>query len=186
MLYIELIAASLTLLCVYLTAKRHIFSWPVGLLAVSFYIIVFIDAKLYADLLLQIFFIVQGVIGWIEWNRNKEVKESYIIKVERLTKSETYLYSISAFFSYIVVAQLFNTYTDAALPFVDSFCAIMSLLANFLLVKRKIESWKVWMLVDCVYISLFFYKGLFISSMLYFILLILAIKGYYEWKKKIT
>jgi len=90
---------------------------------------------------------------------------------------------LSTFAMYVVASTLFANYTNAAAPYIDSLVATMSLTANYLLVKRKIENWLIWITVDLIYVGLFIYKGLYISAGLYAILFILAIKGYYNWKK---
>jgi nicotinamide mononucleotide transporter len=84
---------------------------------------------------------------------------------------------------YLMVAFLLYFYTDASLPWVDSLVAVFSLIANWLLARRKIENWVIWIVLDVIYIALFASKGLYLSSGLYFILLVLAIKGFRDWKK---
>jgi len=85
--------------------------------------------------------------------------------------------------AYLVIGFLMYFYTDASAPWVDSFVAVFSLFANWLLAKRKIENWWIWILVDIIYIGLFIFKELYLSAGLYAILLILAIKGLVDWKK---
>lgn len=183
MLGIEIIAVILTLLCVYLTTKRNVYAWPIGVAAVSFYAIVFFGAKLYADLCLQGFFAIQGIVGMFMWLRHREEKEKYIVKIGKLTGKERLLWIIPAIIIYFIIAHLFSTYTDAAVPYIDSLVAVLSLTANQLLVKRKIENWYIWITVNIIYIGLFIFKGLYVSSGLYLILLGLAIKGLYDWNK---
>jgi nicotinamide mononucleotide transporter len=186
MLIIESLAAILTLWCVYLTTKRNIWQWPIGIWAVVLYAIVFLNARLYADFILQGFFAIQGVIGFIVWYQNREVNRSYIIKVERLTNKQRGWFIAFTVAAYFVIAYIFKHYTNASLPYIDSLAALLSLAANQLLVKRKIESWYLWIAVDLIYIGMFLYKGLIVSSGLYVILLFLAIKGFYEWRKKVA
>ena len=76
-------------------------------------------------------------------------------------------------------------YTDASVPWGDSLVAVGSLIANWLLAKRKIESWYIWIGADIIYIGLFIYKGLFLSAILYWILAILAVQGLKNWNIKI-
>jgi nicotinamide mononucleotide transporter len=183
MLIVEILAAILTLWCVYLTTKRNLIQWPVGIWAVVLYAIVFLNARLYADFILQGIFAIQGVIGFIVWYQNREVNKSYITKVERLTNKQRVFFLIPILISYFIIAYIFKTYTNASLPYVDSMTAVLSLVANQLLVKRKIENWYLWIFVDFVYVGMFLFKGLYVSSGLYLILLFLAIKGFYNWRK---
>ena len=184
-LLIEIFAAVFTLICVYLTAKRNIWSWPIGIIGIGLYASVFWDAKLYADFILQLFFLIQSFIGCIEWARNREDNKSFITKVEKLSNKQHVLWAIPVIFVYLIAAFVFSHYTNAALPYVDSMTATLSLFANYLLMKRKFENWYIWIFVDIVYVGMFTYKGLYTSAILYFILLIIACKGFYSWKKNI-
>ena len=103
-----------------------------------------------------------------------------------LKETEIRLYAPLVVVLYGIVAWLFYTYTDASLPYVDSLVAILSLFANYLLLKRKIENWYIWIFVDVIYVMLFLYKGLIVSAILYAILFVIAIKGYLDWRKNIT
>jgi nicotinamide mononucleotide transporter len=186
MLTIEIFAALLTLLCVYLTTKGKLLSWPVGIWAVILYAVVFWHTKLYADFILQGIFAIQGVIGFLLWYYKGEVKDNSITKVEKLTNKQRVIYLIPILIAYLIIAYIFKTYTNASLPYIDSMTAVLSLVANQLLVKRKIENWYLWIFVDLVYVGMFLFKGLFVSSFLYLILLGLAVKGFYDWQKKVA
>jgi len=182
-LTIEIIAAVLTLWSVLLAAKQHRLSWPVGIVALGFYSIIFFHVKLYADLSLQVFFLIQGLMGMVEWYRNREANSTFICKVESLSFTEMISYAVAGIVLYGISSYVFSTFTDASNPYIDSLVASMSLMANYLLVKRKFENWFIWIAVDIVYVGLFIYKGLYVSSALYAVLFFLAIKGFLDWKK---
>lgn len=179
--FIEILAVVFTLLSVWLTTKRHVLSWPVGILAVGFYAVVFLNSKLYSDFGLQFIFLGQGIYGWIHWLFNREDKVH--AKIGLMTPLQRTFWISIGMWSYLMVAFVMYFYTDASAPWVDSFVAVFSLVANWLLARRKIENWIIWIVVDVIYIGLFAYKGLYLSAGLYFILLILAIKGFKDWKK---
>lgn len=185
MFIIEFIAAFFTLLCVILTTQRNIFSWVIGIIAICLYAILFYNEKLYADFSLQIIFGIQSIMGYIQWNKNKENYNPYITKVEKLNINQRLRWIFPIIILYIIIAYLFDNYTDASLPYIDSLVAVLSLVANYFLIKRKIENWYIWIFVDIIYVGLFLYKGLILSSILYFILFILAIKGYKQWYKNL-
>ena len=177
---IELLASIFTLICVYLTNKRSILSWPIGILGIIFYSIVFFQAKLYADFILQFIFFIQSIFGWINWNKNKM---NNVIKINKLTFNEIlYILIFYVFLSGLTTYLLLN-FTNASLPYWDSQLMTLSLIANYLLIKRKLENWIIWILVDINYIFMFIYKNLYFSSVLYFILLIIAISGFINWRK---
>lgn len=178
---IEFLAVIFTLLCVWLTTKRHIMSWPIGLFGVAFYMLVFWQAKLYADFGLQFVFFGQGIYGAFHWLQNRE--DRVHTKISSMTPLQRIFWISIGLWAYVTVAFVLQFYTDAALPWVDSFVAVFSLVANWLLARRKIENWWIWITVNVIYIALFAFKGLYMSSGLYLILLILAIKGLKDWKK---
>jgi nicotinamide mononucleotide transporter len=180
---IELLAVITTLICVWLTIKRHIWSWPIGIIAVILYSIVFWKTKLYSDFGLQFIFLIQSIIGWITWKNHLEDK--YHTRVEVLSGIGRLFYITTGIGLYVVLAFIMKEYTNASVPWVDSFVAVFSLIANWLLAKRKIESWIIWILVDIIYIGLFIYKGLYFSAGLYYILLLMALQGFKKWSYKI-
>jgi nicotinamide mononucleotide transporter len=179
--YIEALAVLFTLLSVWLTTKRHVMSWPIGLFGIAFYILVFWQQKLYADFGLQFIFLAQGIYGAFHWIKNREDKVH--AKIGIMTPLQRIAWLMIGMWVYLMVAFLLYFYTDASLPWVDSLVAVFSLIANWLLARRKIENWVIWIVLDVIYIALFASKGLYLSSGLYFILLVLAIKGFRDWKK---
>lgn len=178
---IEFLAVIFTLLSVWLTIKRHVLSWPIGLFAIAFYMLVFWQTKLYSDFGLQFIFFGQGIYGAFNWFYHREDKVH--TKVETLSHTERVFWLFSGAIIYVVVAALMDKYTNASVPWIDSFVAVFSLIANWILARRKIESWVIWIGVDLIYINLFIFKDLYWSAGLYGILLFLAIKGLKDWKK---
>ncbi len=178
---IEAFAVFFTLLCVWLTTKRHILSWPIGLIGVALYSIVFWNSKLYSDFGLQFIFFAQGIFGMFHWLKYREDKVH--TKIEYMTPIQRIFWGMTGMWAYLVIAFIMYFYTDASAPWIDSFVAVFSLIANWLLAKRKIETWNIWILVDVIYIGLFIFKELYLSAGLYAVLLILAIKGLLDWRK---
>ena len=177
---IEFLAAILTLLCVWLTTKRHIMSWPIGIVAIILYSFIFIEVKLYADFFLQIVFLFQGLYGWYNWSQNKNnINEVIIYKPTALNR----VWSANAIlFLYITISHILIHYTDASVPYADAYLTSICIVANWMLSKRNIDNWYLWIYADFLYIGLFCYKGLYVSAILYFILGLIAIKGLLNWK----
>ena len=185
MIYLEILAAILTLASVWLTTNRNLWSWLVGIWAVCLYALVFYNANLYANFLLQSVFLIQGIIGMIVWYRNRENKEKnkpIIAKIGKLSKKEKFIHIAPVVIIYLVVSYLLGTYANTSVPYIDSLVATLSLFANYLLVRRKVESWWIWIAADIIYIGLFISMGLYVSSALYFILLLISFKGLIDWK----
>lgn len=178
---VEIIAVVFSLICTWLAVKKHILNWPMGIIAVAAYMILFYREKLYADMLLQVIFMIQGFYGWYNWIYKKEAKDLNVGMLS-LTSKIIYLFVI-ILFSTIWCYFLIN-YTNASSPIVDSFVSTTSLVANWLMARKKIENWILWILADAIYIALFWYKELYLSSFIYLVFLILAFKGYKDWSKK--
>lgn len=176
-LIIEILAVVFSLLCVILTIKKKVLSWPIGILGVIFYFILFFDRKMYAESILQIIFFIQGIFGWINWNKDP-------IKI--INKINVVDFFVHIFFALVLsrlIGILFLNFTSNPYPYLDSLLAILSLLANLYLIKKFIQSWYLWIIVDVIYIFYFAFNELYLSSALYFVFLILAIKGLIDWSK---
>ena len=171
---LEILAAISTVLCVYLTYRSNILCWPFGIIGVILYSIIFGNNSNWINMSLQIVFLIQSIIGWVKWNKNTKIshlngRPSFIISLVFSIILPIVLYNISIFFSG----------SDSIL---DSLTSSLSLFGIYLTSNRKIESWIVWGICDILMIVLFLKSGLYFSSFIYLILLILCIFGYYNWK----
>lgn len=179
---VETLAAVLTLGCVWLTSKRMILSWPVGIAAIVLYAMVFFDFKLYADFGLQFIFLAQSLYGWHNWTNNRVSKTR--TSVTRLSSLNRVISVGAILLMYVIIAYVLIHHTDASVPYVDSYLTATCIVANFLLSRRAIENWILWIHADVLYVGLFAYKGLYVSSALYLILAVLAVRGLMEWNDK--
>ncbi|MBK6397767.1 MAG: nicotinamide mononucleotide transporter [Bacteroidia bacterium] len=166
---------------VWLTVRQNILCFPVGIINVALYAIMFSSEgiRLYADSLLQCIYLFLLIYGWIHW---KKSRKSFTIPAMTFVSFSTNMILIS-FLAFISLSFFLQKFTDASLPWLDSALTILSLVAQWMVAKKIITNWVIWIIVNSVYIPLYYYKGLPLTSILYFIFLILAIKGYYEWKK---
>lgn len=178
---IELIAVVFSLACIWLAVKKHVLNWPTGIIGVTAYMILFYQERLYADMILQLVFILQGVYGWYNWV-NKKGNETEL-DISNLTPQQLVIYSLVILIASATWAFVLKNYTNASTPYVDAFAATTSLVANWLMARKKIENWMLWIFVDVIYITLFWYKHLFLSSGIYVVFLILSIKGFIDWNR---
>jgi nicotinamide mononucleotide transporter len=177
----EIVAVVLGLISVYLTTRQNVWCYPLGIISVFIYIFIFYDVKLYADMGLQVFFIVLQVYGWYEWLYGGA--EHTALHVSRAVKK---VYGISFLFTVIATAVLgyiLHQLTDASLPYVDSFLAVLSMVAQWMMAKKYIENWILWMAVNIGSIGMYGVKGLYFTMFLYAVYFCLAIVGYVEWKR---
>ncbi len=178
---LEIIGFITGVLGVWLTIRRKILCFPIGIINVLIYAYLFQseNVRLYADALLQIIYLILLIYGWMVWNRSKNEKEEirtvFILLAKKLV--------IIGVLSTIALGVFLSHYTNASLPYLDAILTIISLIAQWMIAKKMIENWLLWIVVNTIYIPLYVYKGLAFTSILYLLFLILAINGWYNWRK---
>lgn len=181
---IEIVAVIFGFLCVYLTVKENIWCWPTGLVQVFLYIFIFYDAKLYSDVILQIIFVGLQFYGWYFWlYGGKEHQEATVSTVSPSGLIGTVA---AALLSSALLGGFMATQTDASFPYADAFITVFSLVAQWLLSYKKLESWYFWIAVDCVAIGVYYSKDLYLTSVLYILFLAMAIAGLFRWKRSLS
>jgi nicotinamide mononucleotide transporter len=130
---------------------------------------------------LQIVFIALQVYGWYEWLRGGEGRTE--LHISKLPFALAARLALIAFAGTLLTGSLLEAKTDASLPFLDSTVTALSLIAQWMLAKKLLENWLIWITVDVLSIGIYFYKGLYISTLLYATFLALATFGFIEWRK---
>ncbi len=177
---IELAAAFVGLVGVYLGVRQNVWSWPLGIANVALYFFVFLDAKLYADMGLQVVYLVLSIYGWYEWLYGGPQRTT--LPVSRTSaRHAVVLVALGAGGAWLTGAVL-HRHTDAALPYLDSVVTSTSLVAQWMMTRKMLECWIVWVAVDVVYVGMFIYKALYITAGLYAVFCVLAVLGYRQWK----
>ena len=179
--YYEIFAVVFGLVSVLLTIRESIWCWPTGIISVTLYVVVFYGAKLYGEMGLQIVFIGLQIYGWYEWLRGG--KDHTELQISQTPFAIAVRLALIAFAGTVLLGYLLRAKTDASLPFLDSTVTALSLIAQWMLAKKLLENWLVWITVDVLSIGIYFYKGLYISTVLYATFLALATIGFIEWRK---
>jgi nicotinamide mononucleotide transporter len=182
--YIEIIAALLGIAGVWLTTRQNIWCWPIGLMNVILSMIVFFNAKLYYDFILQIFYFVLTLYGWYHWIFGR--KDAPKLPVRRLKRHYIYISMIITMVSVIILGKIAEIYTDASLPYWDALTTAGGVIATLWMARKIIENWIAWIFIDLLCTVIYIYKELYAFSVLYLIFAILAVIGYMEWKKDLT
>jgi len=177
---IEGAAAVLVLVNVWLVARRNIWNYAFGIAGVAIYGWVFFHAKLYSDMLLQVFFLVLNVYGLIQWRRSRA--EAGDVVVERMGVGRRFIWAGGILAAVGGWGWLMDTYTDASLPYWDAGVAMTSVAAQLLMAWRKLENWWLWIVANILSIGLYAAKNLWITMGLYVFLLGLAIWGLARWQ----
>ena len=177
---LEWLAAALGIVNVALVVRRSIWNYPFGIAMVSLYFFVFCEAKLYSDALLQIFFLVIQLYGWWNWRRARNEDG---VPVGTMSGGARAAWLIGTGAAIAGWGAFMAAYTDAAAPMVDAGIAGASVTAQILQSLRRVESWVFWIAVDVVAIGLFASRGLYVTSVLYALFLLLASAGLLSWIK---
>ena len=169
-------------ICVWLAARNNIWNFPVQIVSVLLYMYIFYNAKLYADMGLQVYFLGMAMYGWYYWI-NRSDNELTLKPVRRIKRRTLAIGVPLVLFFTVFFGTFLHTQTDAFFPYLDSLCAGGSLLGAYLLARRILENWIVWIIVDVIYLYLYISKDLYLTTFLYGAYIIIAIIGYLEWKK---
>ena len=181
---LELLAAVTGALSVWLSVRQNIWSWPTAIVNVVLYALVFRDAKLYADMGLQVVYAVLSIYGWYEWLYGGQGRTR--LRVTRTTPALAARLIVIAAAGSALLGTLLHRTTDAALPYMDSFLSSTSLVAQWMMTKKLLENWLVWIAVDVLYVGMFLFKGLYLTAGLYAVFLGLAIRGYIDWRRSMS
>ena len=176
---IEIAAVILGLINVTLIIRRNVWNYPFGIVMVILYAQIFYDYRLYSDALLQLYFLVIQIYGWWYWLRGRD--DRGLVIVARLPIAQIPYYAVIAIVGLAILGTSMDQLTDADYPYWDGAIAVLSVLAQFLLSRRRLESWFLWIAVDLLAIGLFWVKGLYPTSALYAVFLVLATVGLFNW-----
>jgi nicotinamide mononucleotide transporter len=151
---------------------------------VGLYIIIFYGAKLYADTGLQVVYVILNAYGWYHWLYGGKNRTE--LPVSRTPAKLGALLVGIGIASTAIIGTFLSKQTDAALPYVDAATTSTSLVAQWMMTRKLLENWIVWVAVDVVYIGMYIFKSLHITAVLYLIFLILSAMGYFQWKKSLA
>lgn len=179
-LILELISVFFGLGYVVLAARKSIWCWLFGIIGSLSSIYLFAEySKLYAEAILSIYYVITGVIGWVQWN--KPNVELPIVKKElKYHLAFIGLATVGSIGFYFFVT---NVFTDAARPLIDSFTTVFSFFATWITIRRWLGSWIYWVVIDVVSTILYWSKDLNIYAGLMLLYSVFAIYGFYEWLK---
>ena len=186
--WIELIGVLTGFICVYLAAINNIWNWPVAIVSVVIYIYVFYNYQLYADMGLQIYFLITSIYGWYYWSRNAELDVKMpvvLISRQQIIISIAIIAVVTPLlgFTLISLSPILH-YKPAAYPYLDSFCTTCSLIAQVYLTRKILENWLIWIFVDIIYVGVYIAKHLQPTAILYAAYIPIALLGYLDWRKE--
>lgn len=165
--------------------------WPLWIISIIMPInslFVYFKAGLYADFAIDIYYVLAAIYGLIVWLRGKRVKDGAKeeLPIVRTGAKSWAVYAGIFTVLFVGIAMVLIHWTNSTVPWADSFTTALSVIALWMLAHKQIEQWWVWFVVDLVSAALYFYKGIPFYGGLYFLYTVLAVVGYFQWKKKLA
>jgi nicotinamide mononucleotide transporter len=186
--WIELIGVTTGLLCVYLASVNSIWNWPIAIISTGLYIYIYGHALLYADMLQYIYLCGTSMYGWWFWSRHPKTEDktpiALITKKQWAITLAVVIVGTPVLGFLLITFAAFLHYNPPAYPYIDSFCTMCSVMAQIFLARKILENWLIWVFVDIIYVVIYFKKHLEATSFMFIILIIIAIFGYFDWKKQ--
>ncbi len=182
--WVEVAGAVLSLMYLYLSIREKSALWLFGFISSALYIVVFFRSKLYADMTLNFYYLGVSIYGWINWQRKSGKSGSQTLHISRISgKQQTAQYLLGTSVAFMTYYLVLRYLTDSTIPVADSVVGALSVVATWMLAKKKIENWLVWIIVDMFAAGLYFYKGLYPTTILFVVYSVMAVVGFYQWKK---
>lgn len=180
---IEVLGAILGILYIRFSIRQNIFTWPTGILTSALYIIVFFNSSLYASMMLQFYYVGISVYGWYYWLNGKRDDNKSLLPVQTANKKLWIKLAVIFAVLYVVILFILIRFSDSDVPYLDSLTTSLSIVATWMLAKKYIENWLIWIFTDIVSVGLYIFKSLWPTVILFVVYAILAYFGYIEWKK---
>ncbi len=182
---IEVLGAILGIAYIFFSTRQNILTWPTGLLTSLFYIVIFYRSKFYADMGLQVYYVFISIYGWYFWLRGKKTDHGNKAPVRTTPQNLWILLAFITLVLYFILLLILIKMTDSDVPYMDSLTTALSITATWMLAKKYIEHWLIWIFVDLLSTGLYIYKNLWPTVILFGIYTAMAVFGYLNWKKDI-
>ena len=191
--YLEIIGTLVGLIYLWLEYKASIWLWVANVIMPAIYVIIYYQAGLYADFGINIYYLIISFYGIFWWWKGRKASSSnhQQEKVEELpiTHTPTQMWgrlSIVSIALILLIAFILIQYTDSTVPWLDSLTTALSIVAMWMLARKYVEQWLVWIVVDAVSAGLYIYKELYFTAGLYALYTVIAYFGYKEWRRLMT
>lgn len=181
--YIEILGALTGLIYLYFSVNRIIWLWPFGILTSLFYILVFFDARLFADMSLQVYYFFISIYGWYYWVKGRS-GEGKKVDISRLSSGYLMISLVIIGIFSLLTGLLLDRFAEPSLPYWDAFTTVSGVVATWMLARKILENWLFWIVIDLVSAAMYMSKGLYPTAILYLVYSGIAIAGFYNWRKE--
>jgi nicotinamide mononucleotide transporter len=177
------VAVTAGIVSVILSVREHIWSWPTAILNVSLFFALFFQSGLYSDMGLQLVYLALSIYGWYEWLYGGEGQTR--LRVSRTPGSVWATLAAIALVVWTTLGVLTSRLPGVSLPYVDAATTTTSLVAQWMMTRKLLENWILWIVVDVIYVAMFLFKGLYLTAANYGVYFLLAVTGYVAWKRSL-
>lgn len=183
--FLEILGVVFSILYLFFSIRQHILLWPMGIISALLYMVVFFRSKFYADMGLNGYYLVISIYGWILWS-NAGTSASNPLPVSRIRRKPALVLGVITLAGFLGIGVILDRFTDSPVPFWDAFTTALSFTATWMLARKILEHWILWVIVDAVSMGLYLYRGLYPTLVLFAIYTTMALIGYSQWKKAYT
>ena len=181
---IEGLAVSTGLASVWFSVKERIWVYPIGLISVSIYVYLSFIYGIYADMAINIYYVLMSIYGWYRW---LQPSESGAVKEITHNSRKEWLLSIVLFLlSWVILFVILQRFTDSEIPLWDSLTTSLAIVGMWLMAEKKVEHWLFWIATDLLSIPLYYYKDLLLTSGQFFVFTVLAVMGWFQWNQSLS
>lgn len=179
---LEIVSVLFGLVYVILAARENIWCWPAAFIGTGTAIFLFWDASLLMESALNVYYLAMAIFGWWQWRGGGGIKSSLVISS---WKTHQHFIAIALIGVLTLVSGYFlSTRSQAALPYVDSFTTWSAVITTWMVTRKILENWLYWIVIDLVAMWLFSERGLYLYALLFFLYTLIAVTGYFQWKKR--
>ena len=185
--YIEILGTAVGLIYLWQEYRASIYLWITSIIMPAIYLYVYYQAGLYADFGINIYYLVIALYGWLAWRYNFSLrgkrKDSKELSISHIRQGVIIRLAILFLAAWAIISYILIHYTNSTVPFTDAFTTALSIVGMYMLARKYIEQWWVWLVVDITSCALYIYKELYFTAALYALYAIIAIFGYRKWKQ---
>lgn len=187
--FIEIIGAVTGIIYLYFSVKQKIWLWPIGIISSAYYVVVFYRTQLYADMSLNIYYVMISVYGWFFWLMQKETKAEHVVRITVLSLKDWLVclfVALTLFFIWgmaLVHLPVKMGMLPSSVPWWDAFLTAGSIVATWMLARKILDQWLWWVVIDGLSVGVFIYKELYFTAGLFVVNTIMAVIGYIKWRE---
>lgn len=181
----ELIAVGLAIAYVILAIRQSLWCWPAAVISASIYTVLFFQGRLYMETLLQVFYVVMAVYGYWSWRYSRAAQSALAEQLPIRSKPWQWhlQWGLILLPLSLAIAWLLQRYTNADFAYLDSITTVFSFFATFLVARKLLENWLYWIVIDLLYVGLFWFKGFHATAILFAVYTVMATVGYFKWRQ---